>query len=71
MYMRTPNSLNNPMITHKQHLENIREIELALAEIYGKLLALKEQEYEKYNDWLDIKHITESINEALWLKNNF
>lgn len=55
-------------ITHKQFLERQKDIVLKLAEVYGEVEHLQEQDFEITLDYLYIKRLWYALEKIIYLK---
>ena len=56
------------MIKHTQHLENIKDIKLKLAPIYGEILAIVSKDHDEYSDWLELRRMRDDLEDILFAK---
>ena len=54
------------MINHLLHLDNKKVIELEIAGIYGRLLALSDHEYSESSDFIEIIEMRNNVEKVLF-----
>ena len=55
-------------ITHEQFLGRQKDIVLKLAELYGEVEHLREQDFSKHENYLYIKRLWEALEKIISLK---